>query len=105
MTLTLKRSVSWRPAVFPLAFPSATETSEVRFACYSDHLRYESTEVNLLDGADMMVTSACTSDGALSRRDGSLCARVMGVATCRGVCHVPEYTCVSRVGCMSAARL
>ena len=54
-----------------LAFPSATETSEVRCACNSDHLRYVSTEVNLLDGADMMVTSASISDGALSRRDGS----------------------------------
>ena len=54
-----------------LAFPSATETSEVSFACNSDHLRYVSTEVNLLDGADMMVTSASISDGALSRRDGS----------------------------------
>ena len=30
-------------------------------------------------------------NGALSRRGGSLWARVMVVATCRGVCHVPEY--------------
>ena len=44
-----------------LAFPSATETSEVRFACNSDHLRCVSTEVNLLDGADKMVTSASIS--------------------------------------------
>ena len=32
----------------------------------------------------------CTSDGVLSRRVRSLCARVTGVATCRGGCHVPK---------------